>query len=474
MKKKKYALGTPIDYIESPSEELTEHQTNVAEALYEGNSNPLVLGMQALGGVLMNAGMQGIQSNLAGGQTEMANGGLGKGMVEVEGEEMYETASGEVGKFKGPKHEQGGIDVNLTEPTNVYSDRILIKGKSIAKRKEYREKKLKALEKKMQNNPKDNAIKNSYERTKQALELEEKQDLDTQAIVSLIAGKQGEAMFGLNANSGILDFFKNIFAKDKSHQGDNPNIDYDAIDETFKNLSTDNIDASVNGATEIGQDVKSSPLTQDTGNNNLSKTFGDLLGLTGNAVSGLSPLLTTLENRATDTPNINAFKNFGEDALDRVDESKALVDDIRDNALKDVERNAVSSKRQARRSSRSVNTQRATDLVIDQSTNQANEDIYNNFAQQMIGILNSQAQLENQQDQVVMQGEQNRDLADRQDRDNFYTNKSQALATLGQAIQQTGKDLNDSEQQKIIKTILNQMSKYGVTFDSDFQLQNPG
>lgn len=468
MKKKKYALGTPIDYIENPSEEITEHQTNVAEALYEGNSNPLVLGMQALGGMLMETGMSSMKQY-------MANGGTGQGEVEVEGEEMYETASGEVGKFKGPKHEQGGIDVNLTEPTNVYSDRILIKGKSIAKRKEAREKKLKSLEKKMQDNPKDNAIKNSYNRTKQALELEEKQDLDTQGIISLIAGKQGEAMFGLNGDTNsIFDFFKTIFSKDKSHQGDNPNIDYDAIDKTIDNISTDDIDASVNGATEVGRGISSKGLVDDgSTSNQLSKTFGDLLGITGNAVSGLSPLLTTLENRATDTPNINAFENFGEDALDRVDESKSLVDDIKDNALKDVERNAISSKRQSRRSSRSVNTQRATDLVVDQSTNQANEDIYDNYAQQMIGILNSQAQLENQQDQVVQQGEQNRDLADRQDRDNFYTNKSQALASLGQAIQQTGKDLNDSEQQKVIKSILDQMSKYGVTFDSNFQLQNP-
>ena len=141
--------------------------------------------------------------------------------------------------------------------------------------------------------------------------------------------------------------------------------------------------------------------------------------------------------------------------------------------MKDVERQNLSSKRAARKSSRSVNTQRATDLAIDQSSNQAKEGLYDNFAKQMMNLYTQQSQLENQQDQAVMTGEQNRDENDRRDRDAFFTNKSQNLATLGQAIQQTGKDLNQSEQQKIMKKILDQLSKYGITFDSDFNMQNP-
>lgn len=482
MKRKKYALGTPLDYMSSPSEELAEDHINKTKAEYEAQSNPLLMGMEFLGTTLLTQGLKGagIDPTMAVGVDQMtkqfSNGGKAQGKVEVEGEEVYETASGKTGEFKGAKHEQGGIDVNLDEPTNIFSDRILVQGKTMAERKKNRLNKIKKLEKQLANNPTDKATKNTYERTLASLNNEEEKDLKTQEVISSLVGTQGEAMFGLNGDIGFFDLFK----KDKSHQGTNPLIDYDAIDKDFSNLSTDNIDASTNGATKMDQSSTSEGGFMDT----LSKMFapsdeantnttGNALSIAGNLFSGITPLLTTLKNRATDTPNTNEFKNFGKDAIDANIQAQSYVEGVKSNALKDTDRTNIAAKRRARKSSRSVNTQRATDLVSDQSTNQANESIQDNFANQMMQLLTQKSGLENQQDQVVMQGEQARDLADRKDKDNFYSNKSQNLATLGQAVQQTGKDLNQAEQQEVMMKILNQLSKYGITFNKDMKMQNP-
>lgn len=450
MKKKKsyaYGTGTEIDYMETPAEELAKDDINKAKAMYEGESNPLVLGMQAAAGMLINYGMKNMGNGEGGGMGDFSTGfgdttdNLGEGMyakmgksgakgnIEVEGEEVFETQSGQVGKFKGKSHAEGGIDITSDEPINIFSAKILKDGKTMADRKEARVKKLTKLEKILAENPTDTIHKKTYERTKANLEKEELQDLQTQQLISSIVGQQGEAV-GLKAEFGLFDWFGKVFGGEGFAPGEEDNT-------------------------------------------NLGTTFGDVLSIGGNLYSGIAPLINTLENRAGDTPNINAFKDFGKDALEANDEAKGYVEGVRDNAMKDVERQNLSSKRAARKSSRSVNTQRATDLAIDQSSNQAKEGLYDNFAKQMMNLYTQQSQLENQQDQAVMTGEQNRDENDRRDRDAFFTNKSQNLATLGQAIQQTGKDLNQSEQQKIMKKILDQLSKYGITFDSDFNMQNP-
>ena len=397
--------------------------------------------MQAAAGLLINYGMKNINSG------EFKNGGMGesldtgifndpnigtakmgksgaKGKVEVEGGEVFETQSGEIGEFKGPSHEEGGIDINLLEPTNIFSDKIFRHGVSMADRKKAREKKLAKIEKKLTENPYDKITKKTYERTKSSFDKEELKDLQTQQLISTLMGSNSDSV-GLKAEFGLFDWFGNMFNPESDDEG------------------------------------------------NLNTTFGDILSIGGNIFSGVAPLLNTLKNRAGDTPNINAFKDFGKDALDANNQAKDYVEGVRDNQLKDIDRSNLGAKRNSRQSSRSVNTQRATDLVIDQSSNQAKENIYDDFAKQMMQLFSQQSQLENQQDQAVMTGEQRRDEADRLDRDAFFTNKAQNLATLGQAIQQTGKDLNQSEQQKIMMKILNQMSKYGITFDSDFTMQNP-
>lgn len=397
----------------------------------------------------------------------MAYGGTTGSNVEVEGKEVAETIDGTDIKFQGPSHEAGGIDVTLPAGTDVFSDRIKVKGKTMAERQTARKNKLNKLEK----NADNKVSKATLKRTDDNLEAQKQKDLEIQEIISnmMNAGKS-KAAYGQTGNNGILDLLKGLFTGNQQEG----NIDYDGIDKTFENMGISD-DASVSGAETLnpktgnfapeGNGTTTSP--------NVSGTFGNTVGLLGNLISSFSPRDTVLKNRATDTPNINAFEDFGNDGLEALEDSKGYIEGQKDSLLKDIDVSSTGAIKRNRNSSRGANTMRANDIAITQGANDSKEKAYNNFARQMMQIISQEAGMENQQDQVVMQGEQDRDLADRQDKDNFYTQLSQAMASMGKGIQQTGKDLNQANQQEMMMDMLQQLSKYGVTFDGNNQLQNP-
>jgi hypothetical protein len=215
-------------------------------------------------------------------------------------------------------------------------------------------------------------------------------------------------------------------------------------------------------------------LNKISNNPNSQITPGNIMGLVGNAISSLAPLTTTLQNRAGDTPNVNYMLNYGDRGLETIDKSKKFVTGTRDTNLKSLEQNKEGARKLNRNSARSLNTKRALDLGVEIAGNEAENQIYSNFANIMAGILGQEAGLQNQQDQVVMSGEANRDIADRQDRDNFYTNMGIGKAAIGEGLQETGKDINAMKQQEVMMNLLNQLSKYGITIDSSGNLGSNG
>lgn len=514
-KKKKYAYGTVKQYIETPQEAMAENDIAMAKAKYEAETDPWANALSMFGNTAIQVGGSMMQKGIANGdgadgtgidgflaknsgdfsslmglisgfnsQGGFAFGGSASGQIEAEGDEIIETADGTVSELKGPKHEQGGIDLNVPKGTTIFSDRIMVDGKSIADRKEAREKKLKQLEKKILKNGSDKILSDTLNRTKEGFDKEEAKDLHVQSIISFVAGTQGKAMFGLNDTPGLFDIYNILKGVEiPNFTGSTDDLHNPTYTTTGPNISgktpginpdAEEIDFNLDG----GKANKSSRLTTDEDlvtENGVpqTNTFGNALGIFGNLVSAIGPYRNTLKNRAGDTPNINAFKGFGEDALNVNEEAQDYVQGQRDSATKAIERGTVASKNKNRNSARSVNTMRALDLSTDMAANQSKENIYNNSAKQMMELLGQKSSIELQQDQAVMTGEQNRDLADRQDRDNFYTQLSQDIANMGQGIQQTGKDLNQAKQQEVIAKILSQLNKYGVTFDENYNLQNP-
>lgn len=194
-------------------------------------------------------------------------------------------------------------------------------------------------------------------------------------------------------------------------------------------------------------------------------TAGDLLTLAGTAYSTFAPMSNTLENRAGDTPNVNAYKDFGKDSLDTLARAAGFLTQERDNSNRKVASASRGAKKAGRAGARGINQLRAMDLATDVNTMNAQADVDTAFANKTLGLLGQKANLENTIDQVVMGGEQAADLADREDRDNFYTQLGKDKATKGQGIQQLGKNVNTMLQNPILMNLLENMGQY-VSMDA--------
>jgi hypothetical protein len=284
-------------------------------------------------------------------------------------------------------------------------------------------------------------------------------------MVDMFFGKEGESAFG----DGI---FSNLFKK-----RDPKFKDFDIMESDNASNDLGMSDVSIPGITDFsgGDSIETSnsgaaSTFLDNLFGNSEVTAGDAVGILGDLVSAFGPLRNTLKNRATDTPNINAFKDFGKDALDTNEQAQEQAASLKTNTERKIDLSRDALIKRGRNSVRGVNAARALDLGAEMQANRARLDAQDAFARTMLGLLSERAGLENQQDRVVMAGEQQRDLADRQDKDNFYTQRGRDISTMGTGIQQIGKDLNAVEQRKIVKALIDQLSKYGITLDKDYQL----
>ena len=194
-------------------------------------------------------------------------------------------------------------------------------------------------------------------------------------------------------------------------------------------------------------------------------TAGDLLTLAGTAYSAFAPMANTLENRAGDTPNVNKYKDFGKKSLDTLARAAGFLTQERDNSNRKVASASRGAKKSGRAGARGINQVRAMDLATDINTTNAQADIDTAFANKTLGLLGQKANLQSTIDQVVMGGEQAADLADRQDRDNFYTQLGKDKASKGEGIQQLGKNVNTMLQNPILLNLLDNMGQY-VSMDA--------
>lgn len=238
--------------------------------------------------------------------------------------------------------------------------------------------------------------------------------------------------------------------------------DTEGISETSTTSKPSSSTPSING----GEDSALNRVGEGVMDTLSNVSLGDAITLAGTYASATDPLKNVNENRAGDQPNVNHFRNFGKEGIAKIQEQKGYVEGQKAEALMRTTRTASASKKAMRNSARGVNTMRALDLASDMTKNSAESDIYSNFAQQMMQITGAEAQMENAQDEAVMGGEQARDLADRQDRDNYYTQRGLALANRGTGIQQMGKNINEIKMNQMKLKLLESLGEY-VTMDAN-------
>lgn len=252
----------------------------------------------------------------------------------------------------------------------------------------------------------------------------------------------------------------------------NPNTDPSKINEVLGGMKiSDNASTDGTGTPNSVQKPEGNPIVGQTQSINKttgdttgkydwlnsitgSMTAGDMVGLFGQLYSTFKPMENTRANRAGDTPNINPFLNYGKDALAKMDQSKEYIKQIRDEQNKDLELSRTSAIKRGRNSARGVNTLRALDLAADANANNTKSQIFNQFAQAMQQIYDKESQLENEQDFRVMEGEYKRDENDRKDRDTFFEQMAQDIATKGAGLQHIGESFNQIKSRNVTNKIM--------------------
>jgi len=414
--------------------------------------------------------------------------------VNIEGNEVIQTPDGTTLETQGPSHDNGGINTTLPAGTKVYSNRIKVNGKAMKDRKIARERKKKSLVDLMESDNSDVILKSSLNRVTTTNADQEQKDMMIQKTIDMVTGGKPIKKMATGGVVGDgIDPETIAYIASLMGGGNDVAVTQEAVDslqdptrfdysnntaealglnlETNSSIPGSTITPQINPAVNTEGNLVSdtNPVSEEISkfsNLNLPQvTGGDALSIAGNLVSSFAPYLNTLRNRATDTPNINAFENFGIDGMEKLASIEPYIQQIRDSKLRDAELAKTGALKRGRAGARGINQMRAMDLGIEQQAMAGERAIYDSFAAQMMGLLGQQAQAEFTQDQVVMQGEQQRDLNDRMDSDNFASQLAQNIVGIGTGLQETGKDINSIKEREVISNLINQLSSYGLEMD---------
>ena len=440
-------------------------------------------------------------------QTRAFGGNVDDVPIEAEGQEIVQEPNGEIYELQGPSHEQGGIDMNVPEGSQIYSKRLQgADGKTMAERKAFREKRLAKLEALVKRNPNDKILRRTLEKTQNDFAKQEQEDMaymnymhQSQQMQQgqeemLDPQQQGaleqEDMFAMGGPTKKkvirpIKYKSNLY----SPRGEfriTDDIENPGFIINQPQIPTLAFDKPELATPSIVSEEQSSSTTTNTNkvNNNNNKddesfwnkaydalpTLGDAVNLYGKYKAAYDPADMTLANRAGDTPNINPYENYGVRGLQKMEEVKNNLKNNLDQAVLNNQKNTNLYKSQAASNARSINTMRAMNLASEAQQLAADNAAYMQYAQQVAGIDSQIAQMLDRQDQMQMMGNGQRDLANRQDRDNFNKQLQQDIATRNRGIQEIGKTLNDWKERDFNFNVVNQFSKdFKVTRNGTMQ-----
>lgn len=430
-KRKKYAVGTKVNnYIETPNQALAEHNLNLDKSFIEAESNPVLGVLEMLGKASMGVGTNMLLSSL-GGVPEQDLGMLSKGksdmqsnfklpnlMKSLENNPVLYAALG--GKVPGVPVEIEGDEVGEMPNGKVFES----KGPSheqggiditLPEGTEMYSKRIKVDGVSMADRKK--------KRKKKEVTLEE-----------LMAKDKSDVLL------------KNSLSRTKSNNAKIDEADK-KIQETVKSI----LEPQPTAEHKWGDIVK-----------NLVGNAPDILGYIGTGISTFGPMQNTKNMRSGDTPNINPFENFGDDALKTNEDMMSLLGTQKDEANQQISRSSASNTRKGRNSARGVNQMRAMDLANSMQDKIAKSGVETNYAQQLMQLFGQKSQLENQQDQMQMKGEGIRDANDRADRDAFFSQLSKDISNKGAGLQSFAKSLNKQGTNKETLAMIEKMKQSGI------------
>jgi hypothetical protein len=207
--------------------------------------------------------------------------------------------------------------------------------------------------------------------------------------------------------------------------------------------------------------------------------IGDLTKLAGNYMGMTAGTKTAYEQRASDVTQKNTFANAGKKAQELYDQALKNLEGQKAQALLKSTTQQRTAQRSGRNSARGINQVRAIDWLYNSAATTAANDIVNNTQGQIAQIFQAKAGASMNADQMVGTGEYQANMANMASKDAFYTALGQGRKDFATGLQQTGKDLNDMKENKIIQNLMKNygkwvgasntgelMNKAGITQDS--------
>jgi hypothetical protein len=408
-----------------------------------------------------------------------------KKKVEIEGGETI-NVGGEGGMVEGPSHEDGGIDMMLPEGTWVFSDRLKgPDGRTFAQREKRRLQEEAKAKKALERSPTDLISRFTLDRVLSRNQIAREAEMQIQNMAqetqNMKYGGKVEYKYGGKVKypwGGIVGAMNNLnnMRLDMALPG-TPRI-YNMFNTGYQNmqpmegLPTRNpfgedrlrgaLDTSMgklnrrNNAGMFGNpplpedefltpttsydndpfpfeppvEQPKKPTVADTVGG-VAQAAAPLLGPIGLGISAAAPLVTTLLNRLGDKPPVNQFEDFGRAGLESNAASMRGAAGARDMTKRDIDLEASTARNQARQSARGISTVRALDQSTSAQSVAAKAAANTQFYQNLSNLFAQRGQLQNQRDQVVMQGRKMAFDEREQQRDNFFTNLSKDFTRLG-------------------------------------------
>jgi hypothetical protein len=406
--------------------------------------------------------------------------------INVEGGETFSTPDGETGEFDGASHSQGGIDTTLPEKSTIYSDRINIGNKSLADRHKARLMREAKFKKLLDSNPNDVINQQTYDKIvvddtaqdesdkalmKQVNQMQDQINLVDKFMFGDEAGKKSYA-YGIDELDPLPILQPNTVNSLGGLFGELPNKPLNEInrmtDGAFGELPLRNmqpLQSETSNLPELNDIVMPTISSSNPTGVNTQPQTGDNLGMMGNYVDMLAPLMSTITNRTGDTPNVNTFKNVDNRTVSKYGEAVMRLRGLMENNMAD-NRTAVNTTAIANRNNATdLNTLRALDQAAYNSVTDANNKAYNNYEQALTGLDEKIAGTQFQADNQIAQAESQRLENDKRDRDNYFTNINKDALNIGKGLQVQGKIKNDRLRQDDELDIMSSLSTHGLKFE---------
>lgn len=407
--------------------------------------------------------------------------------VEIEGGETLGLPNGKTISAKGPKHEQGGIDISLPVGTMVFSDSIKIGGESLAERKTKRERTLAKALRFSKDNEFDIFNLNTVERT---LEKNSFQEMDDVAIQELVGQaedfkyggevtpakakkilKDGEVrgnkltdkqrkFFGavskyqlggiIGGLDGILEMLSQNPANDKfkndipgmsegipSFQGRMSPLEF--LPTTPQPVQSQGpsplggLQNILGGITSLGAGAAGQGFDDASGGLGgiagiAGKVGGSgILGPAGAILGTAAPLITTILNRIGDKKNPNYYDDYGTSALAS---NNAAMRGAGTGLASTISNNALATNAQqaaARNSASGVNVSRGLQQAATGAEMRANEGATARYVNTISDLFGQRSGMQLNIDKTKADAKMQQFTADQQDRDQFYTNLNSDL-----------------------------------------------